>query len=294
MIIRSLCRRPAVFQSFAAAPARSGAAPFIRKIHTRPTLANEAELEKNGIPGLLSPRAFRVAWTEYQQHMMDELNASTSGSILENQDPKNIVLELARDPTSAYAFNVASMAWNNHQFFKGISTNPNVKSAPSSALSTELTHYFSSLSTLRETFLATAEAMFGPGFVWLVQQNENQHPFRILTTYIAGTPLSGAHYRRQSEDLNSHNPDSYQAMNKVGHFGRAAAPDTKPKKALGGVDIIPLLCVNTWEHVWLTDYGVRGKRDYLEAWWDKINWDEVAQYATLAPRNTGTNHFQYR
>jgi Fe-Mn family superoxide dismutase len=185
------------------------------------------------------------------------------------------------------------MAFNNHFFFNGINSNPNVASKPSVDLMNQIRNDFSSLETLRETFLATAEAMFGPGFVWLVQTNDTQlGNLRILPTYLAGSPLSGAHYRRQSHDLSTHNADSYQALNAVGTFGSAAKQNNSPKKPLGGVDVVPLLCVNTWEHVWLHDYGVRGKRQYLEAWWNKIDWDVVGQNATIAPRST-RRQFEY-
>jgi superoxide dismutase len=35
---------------------------------------------KNGIPGLLTKEAFNEAWMEYQQYMMDELNACSAGT----------------------------------------------------------------------------------------------------------------------------------------------------------------------------------------------------------------------
>lgn len=214
-----------------------------------------------------------------------ETDITNVGQGYENQEPKALVIEFARDPTKAYAFNVASMAFNNHFFFRGLNTNPELQSRPTKDLEMQINKDFSSMDTLRETFLATAEAMFGPGFVWLVQTDDLAvGSLRILPTYLAGSPLSGAHHRRQSHDLNTHNPDSYQALNKVGAFGAAATMQNQgPKKALGGVDVVPLLCVNTWEHVWLQDYGVRGKRQFLEAWWDRIDWNMVQQYTTLSP-----------
>lgn len=213
------------------------------------------------------------------------LTVATPGTPYENQEAKSLVIEFARDPTKAYAFNIASMAFNNHFFFRGLNTKRDVQSQPSEDLKIQINKDFSSVDTLRETFLATAEAMFGPGFVWLVQTNDTTFgSLRILPTYLAGSPLSGAHYRRQSHDLNTHNADSYQSLNKVGTFGAAAKHDQGPKKPLGGVDVVPLLCVNTWEHVWLHDYGVKGKRQFLEAWWNSIDWDMVAQNATLSPR----------
>ncbi|KAI4663877.1 uncharacterized protein J4E78_004296 [Alternaria triticimaculans] len=256
-------------------------------LYTVPPLDNHAQLEQNGIPGVLSPTGFRAAYTEYQGHIVDELNASTAGTPWENQEAKALVVDFARDPTKAYAFNIASMAFNNHFFFRGLNTNPDVHAQPSKDLHAHINKHFTSLDTLRDTFLATAESMFGPGFVWLVQTNDNSlgGTLRILPTYLAGSPLSGAHYRRQSHDLNTHNADSYQNMNKVGSFGVAAQQDQKPKKPLGGVDVVPLLCVNTWEHVWLHDYGVRGKRAFLEQWWDRIDWDFVGQNTTLKSKS---------
>jgi Fe-Mn family superoxide dismutase len=216
---------------------------------------------------------------------------------MEGQESKSLVLEFARDPAKAYGFNIASMAFNNHFFFRGINTNPGVRSQPTTDMIRQINNDFSSVETLRDTFLATAEAMFGPGFVWLVQTNESQKisgsSFRIMPTYIAGSPLSQAHYRRQSHDLNTHNADSYQALNKVGSFGSAAKPNNAPKKPLGGIDVVPLMCVNTWEHVWLHDYGITGKREFLEKWWDKIDWPVVEQYATAQKDHRRPNNFAY-
>lgn len=217
-----------------------------------------------------------------------EANSAVPETPYEGQEAKSLVIEFARDPTKAYAFNIASMAFNNHFFFRGLNTNPNVESRPSTNLQMQINKDFSSADTLRETFLATAEVMFGPGFVWLVQNNTEFGSLRILPTYLAGSPLSGAHYRRQSHDLNTHNADSYQALNKVGTFGAAAGQDLRPKAPLGGVDVVPLMCVNTWEHVWLQDYGIRGKRQYLEKWWDKIDWSMVEQNATISNRGSYT------
>lgn len=220
------------------------------------------------------------------------------GTSHENQPLQSLIVEVARDPQRAYLFNLASMAFNNHFFFLGLNTDSTITSSPSAELLPEINTHFSSLETLRDTFLATAQAMFGPGFVWLVQQNDSsQMPLRILTTYLAGSPLSGAHYRRQGHDLNTQNADTFQALNKVGAFGASAKLEQRPKKPLGGVDVVPLLCVSTWEHTWLHDHGVRGKSAFLEAWWDKINWDRVQKSVSLPQARErafqGMRSFQY-
>lgn len=150
---------------------------------------------------------------------------------------------------------------------------------------------FSSLDSFRSTFIATADAMFGPGYVWLVKRNSGPaHGTRslaILNTYIAGSPLPGAHYRKQPIDYSTlttnvtkeMNPSQYLQLRELqrsaGSFGEYNP--TAAQRAPGGVDLEVLLCVSTWEHTWLFDHGVDGKRRFLERWWEKIDWDVVSQ-----------------
>lgn len=63
------------------------------------------------------------------------------------------------------------------------------------------------------------------------------------------------------------------AVLNAGSFG--ALSRNAQMMAPGGIELEPILCVNTWEHVWLRDWGVDGKRKFLEAWWEKINWGVV-------------------
>jgi len=140
--------------------------------------------------------------------------------------------------------------------------------------------------------------MFGPGFVWLVQNNINKKLF-ILPTYLAGSPLPGAHYRRQTTDMNTHPQDQQPVFNSVGAFGKESAREKgKSRPAFGGVEVTPLLCVSTWEHVWLQDYALEygfgmGKRRYLEAWWKRINWNEVENLASLSKGPSTQDTFVY-
>lgn len=221
------------------------------------------------------------------------IQPSYTGSTEENKTPRALIQTYARSPSWANIFNYASMAFNNNFFFQGISSQiqPPTRSSPyspspsplttqpSQKLTAALTKSFSSLDTLRADFLATANAMFGPGHVWLCKIQPTKmsgHHFTILTTYNAGTPLLGAHYRQQPVDTNVHNTSSMPA-NTVGHMGQYA---TKQTVALGApVELVPLLCVSTWQHVYLRDWGVGGKREFLEAWWERVDWARVDQFA---------------
>ena len=180
------------------------------------------------------------------------------------------------------------MAHNNDFFFKSLvgpssydrSPTPNV--IPQE-LEGPLIRSFGSIATLRDELLTTAEAMFGPGFVWLVQVTRGD--FRILATYNAGSPYAEAHNRLQPVDLNTQNvggvggltSEEWQRQNVVqNHLGQMGA-HTKETKRPGGLTAQPVLCVNTWEHVWAGLYGLGRKRLYLETWWDHVDWSVVLE-----------------
>jgi superoxide dismutase, Fe-Mn family len=129
--------------------------------------------------------------------------------------------------------------------------------------------------------------MFGPGFVWLVRVGPSD--FRLLTTYLAGSPYPGAHWRRQGSDMNTLGHDgsarNYFKNLEEGRRRKGPGNDLPP----GGIQLEPLLCLNTWEHAWLLDWGVGlegrgGKMAFAESWWELIDWEQVSNKAgTLAP-----------
>ncbi|MCJ1387879.1 hypothetical protein MMC18_000722 [Xylographa bjoerkii] len=257
--------------------------------HQVPRLTHGELFAKGGVPNLLSTEGYDIAWTKYQGHLVAKLNALTAHSSDEHALTKTLAIKYARDPSKASLFNHASMAHNNFQFFSALSPTP---TTPSAALLALIDKSFSSLPSFRTTFLATATALFGPGFVWLVRLTNSPTtgsaaPLAILTTYIAGSPYPGAHFRLQPLDMattatnvtSGMNPQSF-AMNlpqppqgTAGTMGPYARGDKK--LAPGGQDLEVLLGVNTWEHVWLRDYGVGGKRQFLEAWWERVDWGVV-------------------
>ncbi|KAI0432142.1 Manganese/iron superoxide dismutase [Xylaria sp. FL1042] len=285
---------------------------FTRSEHTVAVL--DQFKHHNAVPGLLSPAGYSIAWTQYMEHITSRLNRMVAGTDAEHQDTLTILKAAARDPGSAAIFNFASMAHNNHFFFKQLvnletlyrergqaraarqseegetilssTAEPqDIELEPSEAriptrLKNELERNFSSVKTLRLEFIATAMGMFGPGFVWLVRHAQSTE-LRILTTYLAGSPYTAAHWRRQGLDFNTMSADrpgvsawldrsQTGAGNNGGRFG---------PQAPGGTDVVPLLCLNTWEHVWLTDYGITGKRDFVEQWWEAIDWNKVSALA---------------
>ena len=146
--------------------------------------------------------------------------------------------------------------------------------------------------------------MFGPGFVWLValkNPGEGNAPSKlaILNTYIAGTPYPGAHSRQQSSDMNTFST-GVQAGEGSAQYARRAGYDLGTYGMHGGFrssltagfagrggrnqvllgpgsqELEPIMCVNTWEHVWMSDYNVDGKEWFLHTFWDMIDWQLVS------------------
>jgi Fe-Mn family superoxide dismutase len=209
------------------------------------------------------------------------------------------------------------MTHNNHFFFKHLSPKP---VAMPDALRGHLEKSFGSIETLRQEMVYTAAAMFGPGFVWLVKTSQPGLPvaFKVLATYAAGSPYPGAHWRRQGVDMTTAAGSNTDAAIDAGKAyldrtaygaggGRRTTATTTPgtdatatgnrkvEYAPGGTDLLPVLCLNTWEHVWLWDYGFgvgapdRGKLGFAEKWWKHVNWDLVLKEANVQKHEMSAN-----
>lgn len=94
-----------------------------------------------------------------------------------------------------------------------------------------------------------------------------------------GTYPNDERLRPYATGMGTGNPNAPSAVNKgtAGSFGQYSNAGQNPsqRRAPGGALVELLLVVSTWEHVWLRDYGFGGKRKFLEAWWDKIDWEAV-------------------
>ena len=80
MILRAFARRPGA--AIPSLPRTLCRAPCARRLHQVPSLLNHSELERRGVPGLFSKEQFDIAYTQYQGHLMSQLNEATSGKLL--------------------------------------------------------------------------------------------------------------------------------------------------------------------------------------------------------------------
>lgn len=66
-----------------ALPLRSPAAQCqSRRIHAVPSVGKyDTEFKEEGVPGLLTPESYNIAWTDYQKLMVSKLNTSLAGTL---------------------------------------------------------------------------------------------------------------------------------------------------------------------------------------------------------------------
>ncbi len=84
-------------------------------------------------------------------------------------------------------------------------------------------------------------------------------------------------------------------QNTAGSFGRYSEQAREGHLSAGALNAVPLLCLNTWQHMWIPDYGITGKRTYLAAWWERIDWDVVYQrYTRAGTLGGGGSGYPYR
>lgn len=190
--------------------------------------------------------------------------------------------EFSRQPERADFYNICAMAHFNHQWWESLSS---TKKAIPDGLRKDIEEAFESVENLRSEMLEHADAMFGNGFVWLMKENSpsyasynNHTPLRILCTYNAGSPYAEAYKMRQNIDMATglKLPDRMtQVNNTAGAMGRYSAMGKDGVVTATQLNAHPLLCLNVWQHMWIPDYGILGKRAYLAAWWERVDWDVV-------------------
>ena len=140
---------------------------------------------------------------------------------------------------------------------------------------------FQSVEVFKQEFLGRASAMFGPGYVWLVKLGRHEKKLSILTTYLAGTPFAEAHNKLQSVDMNTRGAESNDKVVKaLFDITQGLRRQDDRQTGLGGAIVTPLICVSTWQHIWLADYGVysngiAGKDRYLNNWWRFADWSKA-------------------
>lgn len=130
----------------------------------------------------------------------------------------------------------------NHSFFWKI-LGPNAGGSPAGALAEDIQATFGSFDGFKEKFEAAGIARFGSGWVWLFVNQKGQ--LEIDSSPNQDNPLMYEKPMIQDSHLTG----------KPGH---------------------PVLGCDVWEHAYYLKYQNR-RPEYLKAFWNVVNWDEVGQ-----------------
>lgn len=275
---------------------------LVRKEFLRTYIVPSLEhLEKGkDLAGLFSSEGLERAWFNRAELYTKKLNSLTSNT--EEKGLESIVRENAKFSSKRQIFNYASLMYNLKFSMStlrgGALPLPSSKPGPETLLGTPdlslnyqneplsngseklhqaLVKSFGSIVEFRTLLLLSNLSMSGDGYTWLVaRQFKTADPavvkydeLFILNTYNAGSPFNSnrAGYMKQMEETLK--KDSAEASSKD------KLDESVDSALYADVNYIPLLAIDASPKSWLHDYGVFGKRQYLDRVWESIEWKIV-------------------
>ncbi|KAH7916716.1 hypothetical protein BJ138DRAFT_1139000 [Hygrophoropsis aurantiaca] len=158
-----------------------------RHLHSRKDLPYNVE---EGLGNFMSPKTLKIVAEDYQQGLLDRLNAEVAGTAEESRSVAQTVIDTAMDPTKTLAFNYASLALNN-SFFLGSLKSPSPSSSDDdvdrSELGAKLRSQMGGVEHFKSTFSSSVTGLAGTGYVWLVTDRTGN--LAVVPTFAAGTLL---------------------------------------------------------------------------------------------------------
>ena len=121
--------------------------------------------------------------THYGKHVatyINNLNALIENTPYESVSLTEIIQNSARTPGQEKIFNNAAQIYNHKFFFDGMCANCNTQIPP------EIIEQFGSEQNFKDKFKASATALFGSGYTWLVRDGDK---IKIINTQNADTPI---------------------------------------------------------------------------------------------------------
>lgn len=160
---------------------------------------------------------------------------------------------------------------------------------------------FGSVLEFKTLLLNSANAINGDGFTWLVARKtrkslasqssatkEEYDNLYVLNTYNAGTPNNSVRFGQLTQISEKLRKLSEQSEDKSMTFKPPASSilslvDARNVAVYGNTEYKPILAIDASPKAYLYDYGVYGKKTYLEQVWKALDWDIITR--RLPPRS---------
>ncbi|KAH7930266.1 hypothetical protein BV22DRAFT_1079177 [Leucogyrophana mollusca] len=158
-----------------------------RHLHSRKDLPYKIE---DGLGNFMSPRTLKLVAEEYQQGLLDRLNAEVAGTAEHSRTVAQTVIDTAADPRKTLAFNYASLALNNSFFLsclKPPSPENHEQGLDKSQLAAQLRLQMGGVDQFKATFSSSVTGITGSGYVWLATDRNGN--LAVVPTFAAGTLL---------------------------------------------------------------------------------------------------------
>jgi len=143
--------------------------------HTLPQLP----YAQNALEPNISARTLEFHYGKHHQAYVDNLN-----KLIINTEYENIGLEEIIKQADGPIFNNAAQIYNHTFYFEGLSPDVN---EPADEILEIINKNFSDFNEFKNKFSEAAKTLFGSGWVWLVQKEDNS--LEIVQTKNADNPL---------------------------------------------------------------------------------------------------------
>jgi len=140
---------------------------------------------QNALEPYISEKTLGFHYNKHHLGYVDKLNDIVKANNLKDLDLEAIIKKSSNDPQLKTTFNAAAQVWN-HSFY-WVSMKQNGGGEPTGAIKELIEKDFGSYEAFRTQFIEAGTALFGSGWVWLVQDKDKA--LKIVATGNADLPL---------------------------------------------------------------------------------------------------------
>lgn len=188
----------------------------------------------------IDAKTMEIHHGKHHKAYVDNANKALEGTKFADMDPVEVIRHLndiPEDKRTAVRNNAGGHV--NHSMFWKLMA-PAGKGGggePTPEVAKAIAAAYGDMAHFKEEFAKAAMSRFGSGWAWLCVKADGSG-VQICSTPNQDSPLMG--------------------------------------KAIAGCDGKPILGLDVWEHAYYLNYQNR-RADYITAWWNVVNWAEVAK-----------------